>query len=112
MAGDDDEAMTGDPELAPFEDEEASSGPRPKARGSEQGRAIADELRRAVAGLSGPDLEAAIDAAIERIVEHHVASAPPPLRDGLRRRLRAMLEEDPALRAVAALARDTLRRSG
>jgi hypothetical protein len=94
-----------DPNVPDPEDEvvppdgEPSSHTRAK-KSSNRSRLLVANMNARTAGLEGPELEAEIERFIERVIEHHVKAAPEAFRDELRRTLRSVVENDPAVSAV------------
>lgn len=94
--GDEHDAKDEHDELAGLDASDPSSGARAKRQlPPDIARFVAD-LRRRTAGLSGAELDAAFDRAMDDFVDEAAALVPVSVREKFKARLRQVMQHDPA----------------
>lgn len=79
--------------------QEPSSAPRERGVGEQLQLQIASFRARAE-GLRGAELDAEVDAFLERLMERHLTLAPESMRDGMRREMRQLIETHPTMQRM------------
>ena len=99
MAAEDDEIDAIDVASAGY-DEDPASGKQAKRTSPAGLQLLMAEFRRRSTGLQGAELEQELELLVDRIVDRHVAVAPPALRAQMRASIKGLLDHDPTLGAA------------